>query len=140
MTAPSPRQLDVLRLYARAARAGRPSPTVREMATELEVTTTAVVDLLRALEKKALLLQDDGPVRARARKLTPAGWVALGTERAVLQIIQCETCGRLSVAINGSRVTTHKCAGTWRELRTEVVDCELMLAALMAPPAPRSKA
>lgn len=132
MTAPSARQRVVLRIYARAERTGRPAPTIRELAAELRVTTTAVVDHLRALDRKELLVQGDGPVRARARKLTIAGWASLGAEAPglVVQIIQCEACKRMGVAISGKRLTTHKCAAAWKTLRAEVVDYGRMLAAI----------
>lgn len=132
MTEPSARQRVVLCIYARAERTSRPAPTIRELAAELGVTTTAVVDLLRALDRKALLAQGEGPVRARARKLTVAGWEAIGDEMGgvVVQIVQCRACKRLGVAIGGKRITSHPSHGPWKTIRAEVVDYGRMLAAV----------
>jgi hypothetical protein len=95
-----------------------------------------VVDLLRAVEKKELLAQDSGVVRARARKLTHAGRRALGggVTKVIFSVVACGKCNRLSVAVNGQALTRHTCGSAWKELAWEFVDRQLAHTALMLKP------
>ena len=62
------------------------------------------------------------------QKLTPR----LEPEQiARVQVLSCLSCGRLAVAINGVRVTSHKCAGSWKTQLDE--EC-LVLPALGVMP------
>lgn len=41
-----------------------------------------------------------------------------------VEIIQCKSCAKLAVALNGCRVTYHKCAGLWKTVLSERVPRE----------------
>jgi hypothetical protein len=42
-------------------------------------------------------------------------------EGVTVEIIRCAGCARLGVAIGGTRITAHKCAGKWHVEREELV-------------------
>jgi hypothetical protein len=45
-------------------------------------------------------------------------------------IIICCDCGRLGIAIDGTRVTGHHCSGRWAHVGKDKVDAECIAAAL----------
>lgn len=77
-TAPTERQLEVLRAIADYQREHGYPPTVREIGEALGIAgCQGVTDHLKRLVAKGLLLQPP-KYAARALCLTPAGWAALG--------------------------------------------------------------
>lgn len=74
MTAPSPRQRQVLRFIAQSIASRGVPPTYRELCDLLGVSSTnAVNDLLAALERKGLIRRD--VMKSRAVVPTRAGWL-----------------------------------------------------------------
>lgn len=72
ITAPSPRQMDLLRAVEKYQRAMGFAPTNRELCELLEVrSTNGVAEMIRALERKGLLMRTRGC--ARTLLLTSAG-------------------------------------------------------------------
>jgi transcriptional regulator of acetoin/glycerol metabolism len=49
---------------------------------------------------------------------------------ALVSVLKCDHCGALAVAIDGTRITAHKCAGVWTTLVAEVVDGALLRRAV----------
>lgn len=102
-TAPTERQLEVLRTVADYQRAHGYPPTVREIGEALGIAgCQGVTDHLKRLQVKGLLLQPP-KYAARALTITAAGWAALGLTppsdqaevlRAVLRSV-LEVAGRL---------------------------------------------
>jgi transcriptional regulator of acetoin/glycerol metabolism len=50
--------------------------------------------------------------------------------KALLTCLRCDSCGGLAVAINGVRVTGHKCGGTLTEFHRESVNGIDLVSAL----------
>lgn len=75
------RQRDVLAFIAVRIQGGWGAPTTREMCDHFGWSSTqAAYDFLEALEAKGMLESGAGG-KARARKLTEAGWLDLGFSR-----------------------------------------------------------
>ena len=48
---------------------------------------------------------------------------SLDSAHRLVEILKCKDCGKLAVSIDETRVTGHKCSGSWTTLLTE--ECEV---------------
>ena len=57
------------------------------------------------------------------------------------EVLKCTDCGKLGVALNGVRITNHKCAGHWTVIAYESFYPDVVMDALggMVAPGPNNK-
>ena len=56
-----------------------------------------------------------------------------------VEVLKCNHCGRLAVALGSTRVTNHKCAGSWTTVLSEEQSKGPLLLAIGGPDTPQHR-